>query len=74
MTKIIIAAPSYNDKSGGSIALHKLCHVLNNLEYDAYVCPTDELNYGDFYCNPKYNTKVAERHRKRYNNIPRSPI
>ena len=60
MTKIIIAAPSYNDKSGGSIALHRLCHVLNNLEYDAYVCPTDELNYGDFYCNPKYNTKVAE--------------
>jgi hypothetical protein len=60
MTKIIIAAPSYNDKSGGSISLHKLCHILNNLEYDAYVHPTNELNYGDFYCNPKYNTKVAE--------------
>jgi hypothetical protein len=60
MTKIIIAAPSYNDKNGGSIALHKLCHILNNLEYEAYVYPTDELNQGDFNCNLKYNTKIAE--------------
>ena len=60
MTKIIIATPSYNDKNGGSIALHKLCHILNNLEYEAYVYPTDELNQGDFYCNLKYNTKIAE--------------
>jgi hypothetical protein len=59
MTKIIIATPSYTNKSGGSIALHKLCHVLNNLNYDAYIYPTNNLNEGIFYWNPKYNIKIA---------------
>ena len=59
MTKIIIATPSYTNKSGGSIALHKLCHVLNNLNYDAYIYTTNNLNEGTFYWNPKYNIKIA---------------
>lgn len=61
MTKIIIAAPSYNSAIGGALVLHKLCHVLNTIGYDAYLYPTlklnGQLNY--FLLNDKYNTKIA---------------
>ena len=35
----VIYAPSYDEKSGGCIALHKLCHVINNLGHSAYIFP-----------------------------------
>lgn len=35
----IIYAPSYNENSGGSIVLHKLCHVLNEAGENAYIWP-----------------------------------
>jgi hypothetical protein len=37
--KIIIFAPDYNPDSGGAIALHKLCHLLNELNREAYLFP-----------------------------------
>jgi hypothetical protein len=60
MTKIIIGAPSYTNKHGGIIALHRLCHILNNLNYDAYIYPTEDFSERVFYLNPEYNTKVAQ--------------
>ena len=62
MTKIIIASPSYNSAVGGAIVLHKLCHVLNTIGYDAYLYPTLKLNsqLEYFFLNDKYNTKIAE--------------
>jgi phosphatidylserine decarboxylase len=52
MTKIIIGAPSYTNKHGGIIALHRLCHILNNLNYDAYIYPTEDFSKRIFYLNP----------------------
>ncbi len=37
--KYIIFAPPYNEKSGGSVVLHKLCSILNDLGYDSYLFP-----------------------------------
>lgn len=39
MKKIIIYAPSYSDKVGGVIALHKLCDLINRIGHDAYIYP-----------------------------------
>ena len=39
MKKFIIFTPSYNEKSGGVIVLHKLCHLLNELGREAYLVP-----------------------------------
>lgn len=61
MPRIIITAPSYNPAIGGAITLHKLCHILNLIGYDAYLYPTlklnDQLKY--FTLNEQYNTKIA---------------
>tara|TARA_R110001606_G_scaffold395664_2_gene568560 strand:- start:193453 stop:194397 length:945 start_codon:yes stop_codon:yes gene_type:complete len=37
--KFLIYAPSYNENNGGSIVEHKLCSILNNLGYEAYLHP-----------------------------------
>lgn len=39
MKKFIIFTPSYDENSGGTVVLHKLCHVLNELGYESYVKP-----------------------------------
>ncbi len=61
MSRIIIAAPSYNPAIGGSVVLHKLCHILNSIGYDAYMYPTLKLNgqLEHFLLNENFNTKVA---------------
>lgn len=41
--KYLIMAPSYDEKSGGKVVLHKLCHLLNELGYEAYIVPWFEL-------------------------------
>jgi hypothetical protein len=61
MSRIIIAAPSYNPSIGGSIALHRLCDILLRLGYDAYLHPTIKLN-GDittFDVNTSYKYQIA---------------
>lgn len=53
MKKFLICTPSYSENNGGAIALHKLCHLLNKNEYEAYLYPITEniqlnsLNYKD---------------------------
>lgn len=61
MTKIIIAAPSYNPSIGGSAVLHKLCHILNEIGYNAALTTTPKLNGSSQYfaLHPHYNTKIA---------------
>jgi hypothetical protein len=50
--KFLIAAPSYDNRSGGCMVLHQLCHFLNNITA-AYVVPlpmghiVNWLNHGD---------------------------
>lgn len=39
MKKILIVAPSYSANNGGSIVLHKLCHIINCLGREAYLFP-----------------------------------
>lgn len=61
MTRIIIAAPSYNPAIGGAIVLHKLCHILNEIGYDAALTTTSKLNSPSdyFVLNPEFSTKIA---------------
>ena len=50
--KYLIFAPSYNDNSGGTIVLHKLCHLLNELGSEASLFPffvNHEINYFNFF-------------------------
>lgn len=62
MSRIIIAAPSYNPAIGGGLVLHKLCDILNNSGYDAYLFTTPKLNgqMDYFVLNENYNTKIAK--------------
>lgn len=39
MKKFIIFAAAYNEKSGGAIVSHRLCHLLNEAGRDAYLLP-----------------------------------
>ncbi|GGW58857.1 WavQ [Alishewanella tabrizica] len=54
MAKFLIFTPSYDEKSGGVVVLHKLCHVLNELGYSSYLFPyayTYEINRFNFFKN-----------------------
>lgn len=42
MYKFIIFSPPYDENSGGQICLHKLCHILNSIGYEAYLYPSFE--------------------------------
>ncbi|MCB5226067.1 WavQ [Alishewanella sp. 16-MA] len=54
MAKFLIFTPSYNEKSGGVVVLHKLCHILNELGHESYLFPyayTYEINRFNFFKN-----------------------
>tara|TARA_R110000822_G_scaffold45541_7_gene121771 strand:+ start:632 stop:1468 length:837 start_codon:yes stop_codon:yes gene_type:complete len=54
--RIIIYSPSFDSSSGGIIVLHKLCHILIMLGFDAYLYPM----YGsDFYVNDTYEFNIT---------------
>jgi hypothetical protein len=38
----IVFAPSYDENSGGIVVLHKLCHLINQLGYDAFLFPESQ--------------------------------
>lgn len=61
MSNIIIAAPSWNPQSGGTIVLHKLCDILNNIGYKSSLSSTIKLNgqIDNFIINEDYNTPIA---------------
>ena len=66
----IIASPPYNEINGGAIVLHKLCHLLNQCGYCAYIYPF----YGSAIYNIENGTQfisesfriAARRYLKRY--------
>jgi hypothetical protein len=37
--KFLIYSPEYNETIGGVVVLHRLCHILNEIGYDAYLMP-----------------------------------
>lgn len=43
MKKIIICAPSFNERNGGAIVLHKLCHEIRSLGYEAFLIPYEDI-------------------------------
>ncbi len=52
--RIIVYAPGYSEFFGGVIALHKLCHNLNQLGEEAYLYLYDGSNR----INPRYDCRV----------------
>lgn len=64
MPRIIIAAPSYTETSGGCIILHKLCDILLTHGYDAYLTCTSKMIHergiDDYNVNPKYKYQLAD--------------
>jgi hypothetical protein len=56
MKKFIISTHSFDLGIGGLKVLHKLCHLLNQNGYDAYLIPVD-FNQ-PFYTYEEYNTKI----------------
>lgn len=63
MKKFIIYAPPYDENSGGSIALHKICHLLNSSGREAFIYPylptfeicVSNINNIDYYRNQIYS-------------------
>lgn len=45
MKPFIIFAPSYSEISGGAVAMHKLCHLINSLGGKAFLFPMFESFY-----------------------------
>ena len=45
LKNIIIVAPNYDPKIGGAIALHRLCHVINEIGHKAFLCPAFENRF-----------------------------
>jgi hypothetical protein len=56
MNQIIIYSPSYNPNSGGIIVLHKLCHILLDMGYNASLYPIDT---NEFIVNDSYKYKIT---------------
>jgi hypothetical protein len=42
LSKFVIFSPAYHESRGGTIALHKLCLLINELGYDAKMCPVEK--------------------------------
>lgn len=64
MKKFIIYAPPYDENSGGSIALHKLCHLLNELGREAFIyphLPSFELNVSTANNIEKYAAQLVNQ-------------
>jgi hypothetical protein len=55
--RFVVAAPDYNERSGGIVALHRLCDRLAALGHDARIWPFD----GGGRTNPDWRTPVDAR-------------
>jgi hypothetical protein len=57
----LITAPPYNEKSAGQAVMHKMCHELNQLGYEAYLVLMQNPNWPKDMpmTNPSWNTPVA---------------
>lgn len=64
MKQFIIYAPPYDENSGGSIALHKLCHLLNKSGREALIyplLPTFEVNVGNIDDFAKFKAQIINQ-------------
>ncbi len=72
MKKFLIFASSYDEVSGGAIVLHKLCHLLNTLGYEAYLYSKYEayqVNRGGLsrqFIRMLKHRRSIRRHRKKF--------
>ena len=57
----LITAPPYNEKSAGQAVLHRMCHELNQLGFEAYLAIMENPNWpkGLVYTNPRFQTPIA---------------
>ena len=58
MKKFVISSHGFDMGTGGIKVLHKLCHLLNEKGYDAYIAPI-YLPCNWMYTYDKYNTKIV---------------
>lgn len=67
MKKILIYSPAFNDKIGGIVVLHKLCHILNELNRECFLYPM----YSDegFYKKNWFDAFLMQLKMLKYRNI-----
>lgn len=58
--KYVVAVLPWHERSGGTIVMHKLCHLLNENGHDAKLFPLVQEEK-DFSLNPEFNTPVRDR-------------
>lgn len=61
MSRIIVSSPPYSESVGGIVVLHKLCHILNTIGFDAYIYPLPRFhdpNNDSYVVNPRYKYKI----------------
>lgn len=68
ISKFVISTFEFTPHIGGITVLHKLCHLLNENGYDAYLSPSNGfgLGHGSMYepfrISPRYNVKIVNDH------------
>lgn len=75
LKKFIVYAPGYSENNGGAIVLHKLCHLLNQEGYEAYLYPSFKIwiMHREFWVKPLLSILwglVREKYLRRYRTIP----
>jgi len=79
MRTVIVFSPSYSDESGGVIALHKLCHIVNTIGGKAFLVPYFETyrvnkldRWRDIFrvCNRVFNERMREFRPEKFKTNP----
>ncbi len=67
--KFLIVSPSFNENIGGVIALHLLCHKINQMGYESYIYDINRpvKNYNSLWKKIKYKFRLRKYLKKRSN-------
>jgi hypothetical protein len=74
--KYVIVAPGFNEHVGGNIALHKLCHILNEQGHQAYLCPIADdylIRFNSFFKDFLKAVERKLRFHRRFHGLKISP-